>query len=77
MCGSLRTSTTVTMGAMIMTVEAIVARVVGMAVSQHGTEERGRWKTHNNQLKFNNNNAVYNSDSDITKCVCVCVSDLQ
>ncbi len=59
---SLRTSTTATMGAMAITVEAIVAKVLGVAMSQQGTEERGRWETHDNQLKLNNINRVYNDD---------------
>ncbi len=45
-----------------MTVEATVPKVVGMAISQQGTEERGRWETHDNQLKLNNNDAAYNDD---------------
>ncbi len=42
-------------GAMTMTVEVTVAKVVDMAVRQQGTDERGRWETHNNQLKLNDN----------------------
>ncbi len=56
----MRTLTTATMGAMAITVEAMVPKMVGVAISQQGTEERGRWETHNNQLKFNNNDAAYN-----------------
>ncbi len=61
-CHSLRTATAVTMGAMTMTVAAMVARVVGVAISQQGTEERGRWEAHGNQLKLNNYNATYKVD---------------
>jgi hypothetical protein len=50
------------MGAMTMTVAAMVARVVGVAISQQGTEERGRWEAHGNQLKLNNYNATYKVD---------------
>ncbi len=52
-----------------MTVEATAAKVVGVAISQQGTEERGRWETHDNQLKLNNNYAAYNDDehNSITK----------
>ena len=41
-----------------MTVEVTVAAVVGMAISQRVTEERGRRATHDNQL--NNDNVAYN-----------------
>jgi hypothetical protein len=51
-----------TMGAMTMTMEAMVAQVMGMAISKQGTDERGRWETHANQLKLNNNNSAYNND---------------
>jgi len=39
---------------MTMTVEAIEAAVVGMAISLQGAEERGRRATHNNQLNDDN-----------------------
>jgi hypothetical protein len=50
------------MWAMPMTVEATVAKVVGVAISRQGIEERGRWETHDNQLKLNKDNAVYNDN---------------
>jgi hypothetical protein len=59
---SLRTSMTVTMGAMTVTVEAMVAKVGCVAISQHSSEERRRWEIHNYQLKLNNTNATYNND---------------
>jgi hypothetical protein len=62
MCHFLRMLTTATTGAMTMTVEATVAKVVGVAISQQDTEERGRWEAHNNQLKLNDNDAVYNNN---------------
>jgi hypothetical protein len=48
MCCSLRTSTTATTRGAIMTMEAMVAKVVDVARSQQGTRERGRWEMHNN-----------------------------
>ncbi len=45
-----------------MMVEAMVAKVVGVAISRQGTKERGIWETHNYQLKLSNNDAVYNDD---------------
>jgi hypothetical protein len=55
-----------TTGMMTMTVAAMVVAVVGMAISQRGTEERERRATHNNQLKDDNaaydNKAAYNKD---------------
>ena len=50
-CCSLRTSTIATTGVMTMMVEATVAAVVGMAISQQGTDERGRRATHDNQRR--------------------------
>ncbi len=64
-CCSLRTLTPVTTGAMTMTVEVAVANVVDVAISQQGTEERGRWETHNNQLKLNDHNAFTRTTSTI------------
>jgi hypothetical protein len=51
-----------TTGVMTMMVEATVAKVVDVAISQQGTEERGRWETHDNQCKLNDNDATYNND---------------
>ncbi len=62
LCHSLSRSTTATTGAMAMSVEALVAKVVGVAISQQGTEERGMWVTHDNQLKLNDNKATYIND---------------
>ena len=56
------TLTTATMGAMAITVEAMVPKMVGVAISQQGTEERGRWETHDNQLKLNDDNATYDGN---------------
>jgi hypothetical protein len=61
-CRSFRTSATVTTGTMAMTLEAMVANVVSMAIGQQGTEEIGRRKSLNNQHKLNINNAVYNNN---------------
>jgi hypothetical protein len=46
---------------MTMTVEAMVAAVVGMAISLRGAEERGRRATHDNQL--NDYNAAYDDEA--------------
>jgi hypothetical protein len=54
---SLRISATATTGVMTMKVEATVAKAVGVVMNQQGTEERGRWETHDNQLKLNDNDA--------------------
>jgi hypothetical protein len=62
MCCSLRTLTTGITGAMIMMVEAMVGKVVGVAISCQGTEKRGRWETHDNQLWLNNDNTTYKDD---------------
>ncbi len=61
-CHSSRKPTAAIMGEMTMMVEATIAKAVGMAISRQGTEERGRWETHNNQLKLNKDNATYNDD---------------
>jgi hypothetical protein len=62
MCRSLRTAMTATTGAMTMMVEATVTKVVGVPISQQGTDERGRWETHSNQLKFNSLSAMDGHD---------------
>ena len=61
-CHSSRKPTAAIMGEMTMMVEATVAKVVDVAISQQGTEERGRWETHDNQCKLNDNDAVYNNN---------------
>jgi hypothetical protein len=51
---------------MTMTVEVMVAAVVGTAISLRGAEERGRRATHNNQLNDDNKAAydVHEHDDD-------------
>ncbi len=47
---------------MTMTVETMAAKVVDVAISQQGTDKRGRWETHSNQRKASNDDTVYNNN---------------